>query len=82
MPREPRESAAQKIDREWRELANDAIDDQRLQMSALKELVVSQIHELDKDLALMKLKVAIVSAAFGFIGSMVTTIVAKWILKL
>lgn len=80
-PREIRESAAQKIDREWRELANDSIDDLRIQVTEFKEFFVGKLHEMDKDIALMKLKLGLIAAGFGFLGSVVTTVVAKYIMK-
>lgn len=77
MPKEQRETAVQKLDREWRELAIDSIADLTDQIKQLTE----RIHQGELQAAVMKQNIRIITVGFSLATSVVTTLIAKWIMK-
>lgn len=77
MAKEPRETAVQKLDREWRELAIDSIDELSKQIVVLTE----RIHQGEIEAAVMKSRLGFIAGGLGFFTSLATTLIARWIMK-
>lgn len=66
----PRETDVQRNDREWREVAIEALD-------ALRE----KVHALELEAAVMKTKIHMGTFIIGIATSAVVSIVMRWIMK-
>lgn len=66
----PRETPDQRVDREWRELALETL-----------ESLNKQLHEMQMEIAIIKVKFGIAMVAIGTASSVLTTIAVQLVLK-